>query len=168
VAVNPTLLLGPGDERGSSTSDVVQFLEGKVPFIPGGGLSFVDARDAAKAMVLALEKGRAGRRYLISAINLTMEAFFARLERVSGVPAPRFKLPRGAAVARAGASLLERASRHLPVSATVDPVSAEMAQLFWYVDGSRAERELGFVPRDPNETLSDTVRDLRDRGVVWP
>lgn len=168
VSVNPSLLLGPGDDRGSSTGDVVKFLERKVPFVPAGGVSFVDARDAAKAMWLAYARGRAGQRYLISAANMTMEAFFAKLERVSGVPAPRFKLPRGAAVARVGAGLLERASKHLPVEVSVDPVSAEMAQLFWYVDASRAQDELGFAPRDPVETLSDTVRDLRDRGVVWP
>jgi len=42
-----------------------------------------------------------------------------------------------------------------------DPVSVEMAQLFWYLDASRAERELGWVPRDPIDTLADTVADLR-------
>ena len=70
LAVNPALLLGPGDDRGSSTGDVVRFLEKKVPFIPAGGLSFVDARDAAAAMILAMERGRAGERYLVSAANL--------------------------------------------------------------------------------------------------
>jgi dihydroflavonol-4-reductase len=168
VSVNPSLLLGPGDDRGSSTGDVVTFLERKVPFVPAGGVSFVDARDAAKAMSLAYARGRAGQRYLLSAANLTMEAFFAKLERVSGVQGPRLKLPRGTAIARAGAGLLERASKLLPVEVSVDPVSAEMAQLFWYVDASRARDELGFSPRDPTDTLSDTVRDLLDRGVIWP
>jgi dihydroflavonol-4-reductase len=168
IAVNPTLLLGPGDERGSSTGDVVKFLERKVPFIPAGGLSFVDVRDAAQAMILAWEKGRAGRRYLVSAINLTLEAFFGRLERLSGVPGPRLKLPRSVALARAGAGLMERAAKHVPIETAIDPVSAEMAQHFWYVDATRARTELGWAPRDPSETLADTVQDLRQRGVVWP
>ncbi len=43
-----------------------------------------------------------------------------------------------------------------------------MAQCFWYVDASKAERELGWRARDPNATLLDTVEDLRVRGVVWP
>jgi dihydroflavonol-4-reductase len=43
-----------------------------------------------------------------------------------------------------------------------------MAQLFWYVNPAKAERELGFVARDPMETLAETVADLRTRGVVWP
>jgi len=168
VSVNPTLLLGPGDVHGSSTGDVVSFLEEKVPFVPAGGLSFVDARDAAEAMILALDRGRAGERYLISACNLTVATFFARLERLSGVPAPRLRTPRSLLLARAGASLLERLSRHLPIDAQVDRISAEMAQCFWYVDATRARTELGWTPRDPGDTLADTVADLRARGVVWP
>ena len=49
----------------SATEDVVSFLEKKTPFVPAGGLSFVDARDAAQAMILAMERGRAGERYLV-------------------------------------------------------------------------------------------------------
>ena len=168
LAVNPTLLLGPGDERGSSTSDVVKFLEKKVPFVPAGGLSFVDARDAANAMILAMERGRAGERYLVSAMNLTIEAFFSRLARISGVPAPRLKVPRSMTLARIGAGLMERAARHLPQIEIVDRISAEMSQCFWYVNAAKARNELGWVPRDPGETLADTIRDLEMRGVVWP
>jgi len=43
-----------------------------------------------------------------------------------------------------------------------------MATCFWYVDSTKAERVLGFRPRDPNVTLLDTIDDLRGRGVVWP
>jgi dihydroflavonol-4-reductase len=168
VSVNPTILFGPGDVHGSSTGDVVSFLEEKVPFVPAGGLSFVDARDAAVAMRLAFERGRAGERYLVAAVNLTIDAFFGRLERISGVRAPRLRTPRSLLLARAGASLLERISKHVPIDAAVDRISAEMAQCFWYVDAQKARTELGWAPRDPGETLADTIDDLRSRGVVWP
>src|SRR4051812_49411101 len=49
VAVNPSLLLGPGDRRLSSTGDVRKFLQRKIPVVPDGGINFVDARDAALA-----------------------------------------------------------------------------------------------------------------------
>jgi dihydroflavonol-4-reductase len=168
IAVNPTLLLGPGDTKGSSTGDVVRFLERKVPMIPAGGLSFVDARDAAEAMVLAMEKGRPGERYLVGAVNLTVEAFLSRLERISGVPGPKLRLPGSVLLAGIGAGLLERAAKKMHVPVGVDRVTAEMGQHFWYLDATKARTELGWSPRDPNETLADTVQDLRDRGVVWP
>jgi dihydroflavonol-4-reductase len=168
VSVNATLLLGPGDVHGSSTGDVVQYLEKKVPFIPAGGMSFVDARDTAAALILAMEKGRAGERYLVSAMNLTIEAFFGRLSRISGVDGPRMKAPRSMLLARAGVGIMDRLAKHVPAVGTLDRISAEMAQCFWYVDASKAHRELGWTARDPGETLADTVVDLRQRGVVWP
>lgn len=168
IAVSPTLLLGPGDDRCSSTGDVVKFLEKKTPFTPAGGLSFVDARDAAAAMILAMDKGRAGERYLVAAANLTIEAFFARLERLSGVPAPKLRLPKSVMLAAAGAVLMEKAAKHVALSAQVDRISAEMAQHFWYVDAGKARAELGWAPRDPGDTLRETIADLRGRGLVWP
>ena len=166
ISVNPTLLLGPGDRRGSSTEDVRLFLERRIPAVPAGGLSYVDARDAAAAMVLAMVKGTPGRRYLVGACNLTFREFFARLERVSGVPAPWMPMPRMPDLARLGARWFDRALGVVGRVAGLDPVSVEMAQYFWYLDASRAEGELGWEPRDPSTTLADTVRDLRDRGVV--
>src|SRR5215210_2466368 len=49
IAVNPSLLLGPGDRRLSSTGDVRKFIKRKIPVVPEGGINFVDARDAAAA-----------------------------------------------------------------------------------------------------------------------
>jgi dihydroflavonol-4-reductase len=168
LAVNPTLLLGPGDVHGSSTGDVVNFLEQKVPVIPGGGLSFVDVRDAAEGMRLAMHKGRPGQRYLLGAINLTVEAFFARLSRISGVPSPKLRMPRSVMLARIGSELLRQVGKHVNYEPPVDRISIEMAQHFWYLDSGRAQRELGWAPRDPGDTLFDTIEDLRARGVVWP
>lgn len=168
VVVCPSLLLGPGDLLGSSTGDVADFVEGRLPAVPGGGISFVDARDAAKAMVLAYEHGRAGERYLVAAQNLTLRAFTSKLERISGVKAPALKMPRSHMLAKVGAYLDGALKKrvHAPTRG-VDPVSVEMAQYFWYVDSRKAKDELGWEPRDPQDTLTDTVNDLRGRGVVW-
>jgi dihydroflavonol-4-reductase len=171
VCVNPTLLLGPGDTNGSSTEDVRLFLERKIPAIPPGGISYVDARDAAEGMRLAMEKGVGGRRYLLGACNLTLRELFARLERVSGVRAPLIPMIRAkqaTEIARAGTKMLERLTSRLGVPMPVDPVSLDMAHFYWYLDASLAENELGWTPRDPTETLADTVKDLEERGVVWP
>jgi dihydroflavonol-4-reductase len=65
VILNPSLLLGPGDERLSSTKVILDFLGHKIAAVPTGGLSFVDVRDAAKAFRVAMKKGRHGERYLM-------------------------------------------------------------------------------------------------------
>jgi dihydroflavonol-4-reductase len=161
ISVNPSLLLGPGDAFGSSTDDVRRFLDRSIPAAPRGGLAFVDARDAAEALVLAFERGRGGERYLINAANMTVRDFFGRLERISGVQGPSIALPRSRMAALAGNALFSRAVKAIGGEPPVDAASVEMGQLFWYVSSAKAERELRWSARDPNETLADTVRDLR-------
>ncbi|MEO8700282.1 MAG: NAD-dependent epimerase/dehydratase family protein [Kofleriaceae bacterium] len=162
VAVNPSLLLGPGDRRLSSTGDVRKFIKRKIPVVPDGGINFVDARDAATATAAALDKGRAGERYLLGGPNWTMKNFFARLGRVANVAPPRLKLP--AKWNRWGATLVEELYRHRGKEPPVERISVEMSEHYWWIDSSKAERELGFAARDPQLTLVDTVAYLR-QGV---
>ena len=158
VCLNPSLLLGPEDARLSSTDVVYKFLERRIPAMPSGGISFVDARDVAAAFVAALEKGRPGERYLLGGANMRFSEFFKRLSRISGVEAPVLKLPTKLNVA--GAKLLERWHDWRGSEPDLDAHSTEMGERWWYCDSSKAERELGFAPRDPQETLVDTVRWL--------
>ncbi len=159
VVLNPSLILGPGDARLSSTDVVWKFLKRRVPAMPGGGISFVDVRDAAQAFAAALERGRPGERYLLSAANMSFRDFFGRLERLSGVAAPRVSLPPRVNVA--GAKLLEKLASWRGAEPPIDSASVEMGERYWYCDSRKAEEELGFHARDPQETLSDTVRWLR-------
>lgn len=168
VLVNPSLLLGPGDLRESSTGDVRRFLERAIPAIPGGGLAFVDVRDAAQGMWLAFERGRAGERYILNAKNMTVAAFFERLSRIAGVKAPALRMPRSRPLAIGVNRLFSKALRAIGGEPPVDEVSVEMAQYYWYCSSSKAERELGFSTRDPGETLRETVADLIERKVVFP
>ena len=166
VVVNPSLLLGPGDLRESSTGDVRQFLERSIPATPAGGMAFVDARDAAIGLLQAFEKGRAGERYLLNAKNMTIAAFFQRLERISGVKAPALRMPSSRPLAIGLNQVFTKAVEAIGGRAPVDAISVEMAQYFWYCSSEKAERELGFNARDAGETLRDTVDDLVKRKVV--
>jgi len=155
VLMNPSLLLGPDDERLSSTKPVLDFLARKIPYCPGGGLSFVDVRDTAAAFLSALEKGRHQERYLLGSANMTFADFFARLERLSGIRAPMMKVPKK--LAMAGSSLVESVFKNWGRSSPVASNEVEQAEHFWYFDSSKAREELGFTPRDPQETLNDTI-----------
>lgn len=167
VVVNPALLLGPGDHQGSSTEDVRRALEQRMPLVPAGGYAFVDARDAAAGMILALDKGRPGQRYLLVSCNCPIRTFFSRVARVAGLDGPVFALPDHDMVERATRWLVRRAQSVLGEDdALPDAISIEMAQHYWYVDSTLAENELGWKARDPMITLADTVSDLRERGVV--
>lgn len=160
VILNPSLLLGSGDERLSSTKVVLDFMAKKLPITPTGGLNFVDARDAANAFFNALDKGRHGERYLLGAVNWKVSEFFGRLERLSGVSAPVFKVPK--AVAIAGSNFISSLYKTFDKPAPFEASEVEMGEYFWYFDSSKAAEELNFTTREPAETLQDTIKYLRE------
>jgi dihydroflavonol-4-reductase len=161
VVVNPSLLLGPGDERGSSTGDIRLFLAGQIQAVPLGGLNFLDVRDAAAGCVAAMERGRIGERYLLGGPNWTFGRLIQTVARLSGRRAPSMQLSVPAALwgAKALRALYPLAGKRYEL----DDASIRMSALFWYCNSAKARNELGFTTRDPEETLRATIEDLRGR-----
>ena len=160
VIMNPSLLLGPGDDRLSSTKVVLDFMARKISAVPNGGLNFVDVRDTARAFRTAMQKGRHGHRYLVGAVNWTFVKFFDRLERLTKVASPRLAFPSKFAVA--GAQVIDSLFRQWNWTPPIEADTIQMAEYFWYFNHNKARRELSFEPRDPGDTLNDTVRYLRE------
>jgi nucleoside-diphosphate-sugar epimerase len=160
VILNPSLLLGPGDDRLSSTEDVLKFLAGEIPATPSGGINFVDVRDVAPVFYTAMQKGTPGERYLLGGPNWTLERFFGHLERASKVSAPKFKVPKR--FHTISSRLVEVAYKTIGKTPPLDAISMEMSRYFWYVDSTKAKEELEFESRDPQDTLYDTVEHLRE------
>ncbi len=163
IILNPSLLLGPGDARHSSTRDVALFLEGQIRAIPRGGLNFVDVRDAAAGAIAAVQLGRPGERYLLGGVNWSFRELIENVARISGRRAPR--LHPSLEFSLRSARWLRRIYRLAGKSFKLDDASIRMSACFWYCDSGKARAELGFKTRDPLETLEDTVADLRRRNV---
>ncbi len=164
VIASPSLLLGPGDDRNSSTGDVALFLEGQILAIPGGGLNFADARDVAAGLISAMRAGRPGERYLFGGPNWTFRELLEALAGITGRRAP--KLQPSLRFSLASARILRAVYPLAGKEFKLDDASIKMGAPFWYCDSTKARRELGYASREPLETLRDTVDDLRSRGVA--
>jgi dihydroflavonol-4-reductase len=161
VVLSPSLLLGPEDDRLGSSEVIRQFLDRELAALPPGGMNFVDVRDCAATAVVALERGRAGERYLLGGANMTLEAFFVALSKVSGVPAPSL---RASQRANSVASKLLGGLEAVGGLEGDEAVAYAMAGHYWYLDASKAREELGFNPRRAEATLRDAVAWIRSRG----
>src|SRR5436190_9413774 len=131
VIMNPSLLLGPGDDRLSSTKVILDFMARKISAVPNGGLSFVDVRDTAHAFRVAMQKGRHGQRYLLGAVNWTFVRLFDRLERLTKVASPRLALPSKFTVT--SAHVIDSLFRQWNLTSPVEADTVEMAEYFWYL-----------------------------------
>src|SRR5215470_7385030 len=160
VIMNPSLLLGPGDDRLSSTKVILDFMARKISAVPNGGLNFVDVRDTARAFRAAMQKGRHGERYLLGSVNWTFVKFFDRLERLTKISSPRLAFPSKFAIT--GAHVIDSLFRQWNFTSPVQADEVEMAEYFWCFNSNKAKRELGFDARDPSDTLNDTVHYVRE------
>jgi dihydroflavonol-4-reductase len=164
VILNPSLLLGPGDSRLSSTQDIFRFLMGRIPAMPSGGISFVDVRDAAQAFVTALTKGNPGERHLLGAVNWEFDEFFRRLGRIAHKPLPPLRLPSPLKVF--GAHLMEKIAKKQNREPDIPASDVEMGECWFFIDSSKSERLLDFRPRDPLDTLTETVAYVREHFIA--
>lgn len=163
IILNPSLLLGPGDERLSSTTDVLNVLNRRVPALTEGTMALVDVRDCAPVFVRALTEGQRGQRYLLNGSNMSVRSFVERVSLLGNVGMPKLTLKKTWALK--SAQVLEAIYSTLDRSPPIDAVSVDMGSHHWGCDAQKAKKVLGFTPRDPQATLQATVDYLIERGL---
>jgi dihydroflavonol-4-reductase len=165
VLVNPTAPIGDHDWKPTPTGKiVVDFLRRKMPAYVDTGLNVVDVRDVAAGHLLACEKGRCGERYILGGENLTLQQIFAKLEGVSGLDAPKIKLPYAVAYA---AGVLTTAWANLVGTEPLAPLDAvKMARKKMWVRHSKAAEELGYAAGSATDALRRSVEWFRANGYV--
>src|SRR5438045_3776653 len=143
VVVNPTTPIGERDVKPTPTGRiVVDFLKRKFPAYVDTGLNLVDATECAQGHIQALEKGRAGERYILGGENLTLKQILDRLAAITGLPSPRVKLPYVFALATGvvDETVTGRIFGKEP-RVTIDAVRMGRKKMF--VSSGQAERVLG-------------------------
>ena len=163
MTILPGWMFGPGDAAPTNSGQLVlEFLGRKLPGILDGGTTTVDARDVARGMRLAAESGRSGEKYIIAGNFVSFAQIFLGIEKASGVPAPKLRLPNPVILMLAHITeffaRLTRTRPMLPVEAIKAMQAKDGA------DSSKAVREFGLNFRPIEETLRDTVAWFRSNA----
>ena len=167
IIVNPSAPVGPRDVKPTPTGQViVDFLNRKMPAYLDTGLNWVHVRDVCAGHILAAEKGGIGERYILGNAegNWTMKETFSVLEALSGVPAPKFRIPYFAAVAAARVNETVSLFTGKPPRAPLAGV--RMAKHKMFFNPAKAIRELGLPQTPPEQALADAAKWFRDNGYV--
>jgi len=165
IVVMPTTPVGPWDWKPTPTGKIIlDFLNGKLPGYVDTGLNFVGVEECAAGHLLASEKGKAGERYLLGGENLTLKAMLDLLSKITGLPAPRMKIPHGLALGVAYANTIF--SRLIGREPGIPVEGVKIARHMMFVDCSRAPRELGFKPGPVAAALERAVRWYEANGYI--
>lgn len=158
IEILPGWMWGPGDEGPTGAGQLaLDFLAKKVPAIPPGGTNTVDARDVAEAMIRAAEVAHHGAKFIVAGPAKTLGDVLVTLETVSGVKAPKLRLPY--AFALVFAIFSEAWSKLTGAPPILTRMALRTMNSSVRVTSSRAERELGARFRP----FEDTARDV----VAW-
>jgi dihydroflavonol-4-reductase len=166
VTVNPSTPIGPHDYKPTPTGRIiVDFLNRRMPAYVDTGLNLVGVEDCARGHLLAAEHGRVGEKYILGGENLTLKEILLRLSQLSGLAAPRIRLPFAMALGFAlGAEAVARTLTHRPPRASLTEV--RMARKKMFFDSAKARAELGYETALVNDALSRAIKFFRVSGLA--
>jgi dihydroflavonol-4-reductase len=160
VIGTPTMPIGPRDHNLTPPTAMLQhFLNGRVQMYLDFIVNLVDVRDVAAGLLLTMERGRAGRRYILGGESISLKKILKIMAAVSGrrylfIPVPGM-------IAEAAATVLEFVSDHVthrPPSGTAEGV--RIARRATGLSIAKAQSELGYQPRPIGPALRDTIAYL--------
>src|SRR5262249_36873707 len=167
VIVNPSAPVGPRDVKPTPTGQViVAFLNRAMPAFLDTGLNWVHVRDVAIGHILAAEKGRVGERYILGHAegNWTMKEAFAVLAEITGLPAPKLRIPY--AVAWSAAQVDEQFSKLTGKPPKAPIAGVRMAKHKMFFNPAKAIGELGLPQTPPRQSLADSAEWFCANGYV--
>ena len=162
MIVNPSAPVGPRDVKPTPTGKIiVDFLNRNLPGYIDTGLNWVHVRDVAVGHILAAEKGRVGQRYILGNAegNWTMRETLAVLAELSGVPAPKLRVPWVVALLAAYGNEAVSAVTGREPKAPLGGV--RMAKYTMYFNPAKAIRELGLPQTPPRQAFADAIAWFR-------
>jgi nucleoside-diphosphate-sugar epimerase len=164
VALCISTTYGPDDWQPTPHGGLIaRVAAGRFPFYLGFSSEVVGIEDAARAMVLAAERGRVGERYIISDKYLSTREIHDIAADAVGVRRPRIGLP--LPLLYLGAHANDLAARVLKRDLPFAAVGIKMAELMSPLDHSKAQRELGWEPEPVEESIRKAARFFAARAV---
>jgi dihydroflavonol-4-reductase len=156
VVVYPSGIVGPYDFRHSEFGSLIKDARkySKVFYIEGG-YNFVDVRDVAKRIILALEKGKTGEGYLLAGQSISIFQLFLALARITKTPGPKIKAPTW--IVKFLAPIAEFFYKILKKKPVFTEYAIDVLHSNHLTDSSKAEKELGYKVRDIYKTIQDTL-----------
>ena len=168
VVVSATVPVGRGDVKPTPTGRLVlDFLRGRMPGYVSALLNLIDVEDVARGHLLAWERGRRGERYILGNRNMTLKDVLDILADVTGLRAPRLRVPLAAALVAAYVDhvvegMLLRREPRIPLEGVLHAGRNVGA------DSAKAVRELGLPQSSVSAALEKAVRWFSDHGYVRP
>lgn len=165
VTVNPSTPIGPGDFRPTPTGRIiVDSALGRMPAYVDTGLNVVHVDDVAEGHLLARDKGIPGQRYILGGADLSLREILGEVARHVGRKPPSVRLPRGFVYPIALVS--QTLARVFDTEPRVTLDGLRMSKKYMYFSSHKAETELGYRWRPPEQAIADALAWFRAHQLI--
>jgi len=167
VIVNPSNPIGPWEVKPTPTGQMIlDYLLGRMFATLDTGLNLIHVADVARGHLLAAQRGRVGERYILGCQNHSLTEIFDVLERITGIRAPRVRVPH--ALVYLVALVTEGAARATGRPPRVPLTGVRMARKHMYFSAEKAVRELGLPQTPVEQALREAVDWFVAHGYAPP
>ena len=161
VIVCPTGVIGPHDYRRSEMGELLRnWMQKKPHVLIEGAYDFVDVRDVARGMILAVQKGRRGDVYILSGEQIKLNRMKQLVQEAMGFTTATINIPlRLAHFAARISPPYYRLTRQTPkfTAYSLETVCGNSV-----ISSAKAKRELGYQARPLFKTIADTIQWWRE------
>ena len=165
IITHPSGVIGPYEYIPSNLGKlVIDCANKKIGAYLEGGYNFVDVRDVAEGIIKAAEKGKPGECYILAGKYIRGKAVMKTIEESTGVKAPKFKIARWFAFATGFLSEIYYKIRKQKPLFTSYAVYTLGTNSNFSIE--KAKKELGYQPRNIQETLKDTIEWFEKQGKI--
>jgi dihydroflavonol-4-reductase len=158
--INPPEVYGPNDTDLITAGNLVDVAKSSPVMVCSGGTIVGHVEDVALGAVRALERGRPGERYILGGENKTVRELAALTLELMGLRRRIMVLPN--AVIRGAAKGALALRLPFPINPRVIPYATR----YWFMDSSKATRELGVTFRPARDCLAPTLAWLKQTGRI--
>jgi dihydroflavonol-4-reductase len=160
VIGTPTMPIGTHDHNLTPPTAMLRhFMNGRVQMYLDFIVNLVDVRDVAAGLVLTMERGQIGHRYILGGESVSLRKILELMSAISGRRYLSIAVP--GRIAEASAAVLEFISDHIthrPPSGTAEGVRIALRATELSIE--KAKTELGYAPRPIEPALRDTIAYL--------
>lgn len=161
IVVHPTGVIGPYDIRPSFFGrGMIDLIKSGAKVTIGGKYDYVDVRDVVDGMLRALEKGKFGKRYILSGEVLDMLDYVKYVKEFTGLTNETKVLGYTLSL------LLGYISSLLSKESQITPYSVKTLYSNCNISHEKATKELGYSPRSVRESLLDQYKWFKINGYL--
>jgi dihydroflavonol-4-reductase len=162
VIGTPTMPIGPHDHNLTPPTAMLRhFLRRRLQLYLDFVVNLVDVRDVAMGLLLAMERGRIGHRYILGGESISLKRILGLMETICR--RRHLRVPVHGTMAEGAATILEFIADHVthrPPSGTAEGV--RIALRATSLSTKKAQHELGYAPRPVEPALRETIAYLQD------